>query len=75
MRRSHGAELPVRPHIPATMGAAAGALLASAVMLQATWSAYARSGRASVCLPLAAALVGAGALALGAGHRLGGSHR
>lgn len=75
MRRSHGAELPVRPHIPATMGAAAGALLASAVMLQATWSAYARSGRASVCLPLAAALVGAGALALAAAHRLGGSPR
>ena len=51
MRRPHGQEgLPPRPYIPPTTGGAVGALVASAVVLEGAWRAYATTGHAGVAL-------------------------
>ena len=51
MRRPRGQEeLPSRPYVPPTMGGAVGALVASAVVLEGAWRAYARTGRAGAAL-------------------------
>ena len=52
MRRSRERDgLPPRPYLPPTMGAAAGALLASAVMLEGAWRRYVSGGVAGVAAP------------------------
>ena len=53
MRKRRGRrEFPVRPHVPATMGAAASSLLTSGVLLEAAWRGYTVSGTAAVSFPV-----------------------
>ena len=64
-------ELPVRPHIPASAGAAAGALASAAALLQLGWLSYVEEGAAwpGAAAIIAAMAAGAAFLASGGAMR------
>ena len=51
--------LPVRPHIPVSMGAAVGSLLVSAIVLEGAWRSYVAMGRVAVHPAVIVSLLGA----------------